>query len=48
MFQAYHAISGSFEEHRAAEGVTRPQARTLTGLSESPGLTFESSRERSI
>jgi 4-hydroxyphenylacetate 3-hydroxylase, reductase component len=39
MFQAYHAISGSFEEHRAAEGVTRPQARTLTGLSESPGLT---------
>ena len=39
MFQAYHAISGSFEEHRAAEGVTRPQARALTGLSESPGLT---------
>ena len=39
MFQAYHAISGSFEEHRAAEGVTRPQVRTLTGLSESPGLT---------
>lgn len=40
MFQAYHAISGDFEEHRAAEGVTRPQARTLTGLSESPGLTL--------
>ena len=39
MFQAYHAISGSFEQHRVAEGVTRPQARTLTGLSESPGLT---------
>jgi flavin reductase (DIM6/NTAB) family NADH-FMN oxidoreductase RutF/DNA-binding MarR family transcriptional regulator len=39
MFQAYHSISGSFEQHRVAEGVTRPQARTLTGLSESPGLT---------
>ena len=41
MFQAYHAISGSFEEHRAAEGVTRPQVRVLTGLSETPGLTIE-------
>ena len=41
MFQAYHAISGSFEEHRAAEGVARPQVRVLTGLSETPGLTIE-------
>jgi flavin reductase (DIM6/NTAB) family NADH-FMN oxidoreductase RutF len=40
MFEAYQAIAGGFEEHRAAEGVTRSQARTLTGLSESPGLTL--------
>ncbi len=40
MFEAYQAIAGGFEEHRAAEGVTRGQARTLTALSESPGLTL--------
>jgi flavin reductase (DIM6/NTAB) family NADH-FMN oxidoreductase RutF/DNA-binding MarR family transcriptional regulator len=40
MFQAYHAISGDFEEHRTAEGVTRSQVRALTGLSETPGLTL--------
>ncbi len=41
MFEAYQSISGGFEAHRAEAGLTRPQVRVMTGLSESPNITLQ-------
>jgi len=41
LFRAYHSVSGAFQQHREAEGVTLAQGRVLAELYDNPGMTMD-------
>jgi flavin reductase (DIM6/NTAB) family NADH-FMN oxidoreductase RutF/DNA-binding MarR family transcriptional regulator len=41
LFEAHHALSAKFDEHRRAEGLSRTVARILAALRDSPGLSAD-------